>query len=141
MNTPVKIACIQMASESTDKEQNLARAEKFILEACANGANLLILPEIFNVNPSYTNRAEVYTVAEPVPEGMTTQKLLALAKANGVYICGSLLEQAGVDLYSICVLVGPEGFIGKYRKLHLCGAENYYLEPDRASSPTSGVHP
>lgn len=135
MKAPVKIACIQMASESLEKDQNLARAEKFILEACANGANLLILPEIFNSNPSYTDRAEVYTVAEPIPEGKTTGLLLRLAKEQGVYICGSFLEQEGVDLYNTSVLVGPDGFIGKYRKLHLCGAENYYLESGNLGIP------
>jgi predicted amidohydrolase len=135
MNAPVKIACIQMAAEFTETEQNLAHAEELILEACANGANLLILPEVFNVNPTYESRAEVYTVAEPVPEGFTTQKLMALAKAKGVYICGSLLEQDGVDLYNTSILVGPEGLIGKYRKLHQCGAENYYLEPGDLGIP------
>ena len=135
MNTPVKIACIQMAPEAIEKEQNLMKAEKLILEACANGANLLVLPELFNINPTYNNRAEVYTVAESIPTGKTTQLLLRLARENGVYICGSFLEQDGVNLFNTCILVGPEGFIGKYRKLHLCGSENYYLEPGNLGIP------
>lgn len=135
MNAPVKIACIQMAPEAIIKDQNLAKAEQMILEACANGANLLVLPELFNINPTYNNRSEVYTVAESIPTGKTTKLLIRLARENGVYICGSFLEQDGVDLFNTCVLVGPAGFIGKYRKLHLCGTENYYLEPGNLGIP------
>lgn len=124
-----------MAAEALEKDQNLARAEELILAACANGANLLVLPETFNINPSYKNRAEVYTVAEPIPEGKTTRLLLRLANEQGIYICGSFLEQEGVDLFNTSVLVGPDGFIGKYRKLHLCGSENYYLEPGNLGIP------
>lgn len=135
MNSPVKIACIQMASEHHDKTQNIIKAEQFILEACKNGANLLVLPEVFNICASGGNREEVYSNAEPIPDGETTQKLIALAKEHSVYICGSLIEQDGIDLYNTSILVSPNGLIGKYRKLHLCGSENYYLEPGDLGIP------
>ena len=134
MNAPVKIACIQMHAEFQKKQENLNRAEHFIRDACANGANLLVLPEFFT-GTSSRSRAEAYAQAEPIPAGETTRRLLELSAEYGVYICGSFLEQDGVDLYNTSVLTGPEGFIGKYRKLQLCGDETYYYEPGNLGIP------
>lgn len=135
MNASVKIACIQTAPEALDKAENLKKTESFILEACENGANLLVLPELFNLNPYYSNRAEAYAVAEPIPQGETSQLLLRLAKEKGVYICGSFLELDSADIYNTHILAGPDGLVGKYRKLHLCGTEHYYLEPGNLGIP------
>lgn len=134
MNAPVKIACIQMHAEYKQKADNLRRAEAFVEEACANGANLLVLPEVFPGTASKC-RADAYEQAEPIPEGETTRMMLRLAKAHGVYLCGSFIERDGVDLYNTAILTGPEGLIGKYRKLHLCGAELYYYEPGDLGIP------
>lgn len=106
-----------------------------ILEACENGAELLVLPEIFNVGSVAPNREAAYRVSEPVPEGPTTRMLLSLAAEKQVYICGSIAEADGVDLYNTAVLVGPEGFVGKYRKLHLNGNEYLYYEPGDLGIP------
>lgn len=135
MNAPVKIACIQIAPFYRDVDANLEKAERYILEASANGANLLVLPEIFNVGSPGVNRQQAYEQAEPVPSGKTSQWMLKLAKENGVYICGSIIEVDGVKLYNTAILVGPEGFVGKFRKLHLCTHENYYYEPGDLGIP------
>ena len=135
MNAPVKIACIQMHSEYQDLEKNLETARRMILEACDNGANLMVLPEIFNVGSAAPNRAAAYRVSEAVPEGTTTQTLLQLAREKKVYICGSIVEREGVDLYNTAIFVGPDGFIGRYRKLHLNGDEFLYYEPGNLGIP------
>ena len=134
MNAPVKIACIQMYAAYQKKKENLRKAEEMVEEACANGANLLVLPEVFT-GTSCTCRAEAYSQAEPIPDGETTRLLTRLSRTHGVYICGSFIEQDGTDLYNTAILTGPEGLIGKYRKLHLCGDELYYFEPGDLGIP------
>jgi len=134
MNAPVKIACIQMHAEYQKKTENLRHAEELLEQACSNGANLLVLPEAFTAT-SGTARAEAYAGAELIPDGQTTQMLLRLSKAHGVYICGSFIERDGVDLYNTAILTGPDGLIGKYRKIHLCGDEVFYYEPGDLGIP------
>jgi len=134
MHAPVKIACIQMYAAYNEKEQNLRKVESLVQEACKQGANLMVLPEVFT-GASIKSRAEAYTQAEPIPEGQTTQYLLRLSREYGVYICGSFHEQDGVDLYNTSILTGPEGLVGKYRKLHLCETEQFHLEPGNLGIP------
>ena len=133
--SPVKVACVQMETEPGEKEKNLDRALGFIDEACRNGAQLIILPELFTGHSKNGDRAGVYAMAEPVPEGGTTARLAQAAVENRAYICGSFYEIEGKDVYNTSVLVGPEGYIGKYRKLHPCGNENYIIEPGNLGIP------
>ena len=135
MTAPVKIACIQIAPSYRDVDANLEKAERYILEACENGANLLVLPEVFNVGSSGACRQQAYELAELIPGGKTTRWMQQLAEENSVYICGSIIEEEGVKLYNTAILVGPDGYIGKFRKLHLSTHENYYYEPGDLGIP------
>lgn len=135
MNAPVKVACLQMHTVYHDVNANLTTARRMILEACENGANLLVLPEVFNVGGSGATRKDAYEVAEPVPDGKTTRMLLELAEEKQVYICGSILEQDGVDLFNTAVFVGPEGYIGRFRKLHINGGSALIVEPGDLGIP------
>lgn len=133
--SPVRIACIQMEIIEGNVEANLSKAEGFILEACRNGARLIVLPETFNCGFFMDSREQAFKVAEPVPEGRSTQLLIRLAQENDVYICASLLERVGYDVFNAGILVGPDGYIGKYRKLHPCEDEVYFVEPGDLGIP------
>ena len=134
-NAPAKIACIQMDVAQGEVDKNLEKAGALIREACGNGANLLVLPEMFNCGCVFENREQVYAVAEEVPGGKTANYLEKLAREHRVYIAGSLCELDGVDIYNTSILVGPEGYIGKYRKLHPCEDEVYWVEPGDLGIP------
>ena len=118
IQSPAKIACIQMRISYCRVEENLAEADRLIEAACANGATLLILPETFTTGSAFDTRAEAYAVAEAIPDGRTSQFLLKKAREHGVYITGSFVERDGADLYNTAVLAGPDGLVGKFRKLH-----------------------
>ena len=133
--SPVRIACIQMEIAEGNVDANLIKVESFIQEACGKGANLIVLPETFSCGFFMDHREQAYEVAESVPEGRTTQMLVRLAKEFSVYICGSILERVGYDIFNAAVLVGPDGYIGKYRKLHPCEDEVYYVEPGDLGLP------
>lgn len=133
--SPAKVACVQMPLVQGDKGQNLATARRMVEEACAHGANLLILPELFNSGSVIGDRAEAFSLAEPVPGGRSVALLLELAEKHGVYLVASLLERQGPDLFNTAVLAGPEGLVGKYRKLHPCEDEVYWVEPGDLGLP------
>ena len=133
--SPARVACVQMELVQGNKEQNLGTARRMVKAAVDGGANLLVLPELFNSGSMIDSRAEAFSLAESIPDGQSTQLLLELAEAYGIYIVASLLERKGPDLYNTAVLAGPEGLVGKYRKLHPCEDEVYWVEPGDLGLP------
>ncbi len=91
--------------------------------------DLLVLPELFNTGYVFTRRSEARRLAEPVPSGKTTRALIALAGKHRLHIVAGIAERVGARLYNSSVLVGPNGHIGTYRKLHLFYREKLWFEP------------
>lgn len=120
-----KIAVVQMESKLGKPTQNLRRAEHYIGEAVAQGADLICLPEAFSTSGNILEVADV-SVTIPGPE---TDFLREQAKQAGVHIVAGLLER-GDDgkYYSTSVLCGPEGtLLGHYRRVHCHELEARYL--------------
>lgn len=120
-----KIAVVQMESKLGKPAQNLRRAEHYIGEAAARGADLICLPEAFSTSGNILEAAEV---SVPVP-GPETEFLCAQAKQAGVYLVAGLLERGDDgNFYSTSVLCGPEGtMLGCYRRVHCHELEARYL--------------
>lgn len=116
-----------------DKSANLKKYMDFIDEAASNGADLIVFPEqslqaylkSLSAMP-FSDYEYQHDNAEVVPDGESTQALIAKAKEKNVYIIWGMTEKSAEDdvvMYNTMVLVGPEGFVGKYRKVHLPGDE------------------
>lgn len=92
-------------------------------------ADLVVLPELCTSGYQFTTGQEVRDLAEPVPDGPTTRRLMDIAKRRGMYIVAGLPEQDGARCYNSAVLVGPSGLIGRYRKTHLFHEETVWFTP------------
>jgi N-carbamoylputrescine amidase len=57
------------------------------------------------------------------------------ARSHGLYIVAGIAELADQALFNSAVVVGPEGFVGVYRKNHLWGEENLFFEPGNLGVP------
>jgi len=127
----VKLCAIQMEPKIGYKEQNVKRSIEMIHEAADNDANLIVLPELCNTGYMFNNREEVYEVAEVIPEGDTIQKWIQVAKDRNIYICAGIAEVAkdGIRCYNSALLLGPAGYIGTHRKLHLWCDDKVFFEP------------
>jgi predicted amidohydrolase len=101
-----------------DKSANLERLESFAREAAASGARLVVFPECAVTGYCFESREEAWPLAEPVP-GPAVERLGRLARALGVHLVFGLIERDGDRLFNALALVGPEGFIAGYRKVHL----------------------
>jgi len=132
--SPARVACIQMDVAQSDAAVNLETAHRLIGQACDNGATLLVLPEQFNIGIMMKSRENAYRAAEPIP-GKTADFLVEIAQQRKVYIVASQVEQEGYDLYNTAILAGPDGLLGKYRKLHPCGDEAYWFEGGNLGIP------
>jgi len=106
-----------------DKAENRRNVEARIRDAAADGVDLIVLPEIWNVG--YFNFEEYASGAEPI-DGPTMTRLQGLADELDVYLhTGSIVEGDGDDLYNTSGLVSPEGeLLDTYRKVHLFGYES-----------------
>jgi len=101
----------------------------------AGGAQLIVLPELANTGYAYRNREEAFALAETVPEGPSAQAWIDFAREHQVYLAAGLAELDGHKLYDCAVLVGPDGFIGKYRKAHLWNLEKLWFSPGDLGFP------
>ena len=106
--------------------QNLDRVAAKLDEA---ETDLLVLPELCASGYQFVSKEEVATLAEPVPDGPTTRRLIELAKKRRMVIVAGLPERAGSAYYNSAVVVGPSGFIGCYRKTHLFFEETLFFTP------------
>lgn len=91
--------------------------------------DLMVLPELFASGYQFVSREEVESLAEPVPDGPTTQRLIELAKGGNFHIVGGLPERSGDRCYNSALLVGPTGLLGTYRKTHLFFEETLFFSP------------
>jgi predicted amidohydrolase len=91
--------------------------------------DLLVLPELFASGYQFVSKEEVESLAESVPDGVTTKRLIELARDRGMHIVAGLPERQGRHCYNSAVLVGPAGLIGVYRKAHLFFEETLYFTP------------
>ena len=103
-----------------DVEANLKHFTQFIEQAAAKGARLICFPELALV--SYSTHKDVLLHAEKIP-GPTTTKLETIARRFDVYISAGMAEQDDDHFHITQLLVGPQGYLGKYRKNHPTGGE------------------
>ena len=119
MKEKIKIALAQISCKQGNKAENIKKIESRVTKAKRQGAELVIFPELSVTG--YTMRDQIYELAETIP-GHSTTVLEKLAKKTGTYIVfgmPELSEKTKATIYNAAVLVGPNGFIGKYRKMYL----------------------
>ncbi|MFZ1504985.1 MAG: nitrilase-related carbon-nitrogen hydrolase [Nitrospira sp.] len=92
-------------------------------------ADLIVLPELFATGYQFVSQEEVFQLAEPVPDGATTKRLADMAARRGMTIVAGLPELDGRRCFNSAVVVGPNGFIGCYRKTHLFFEETLWFTP------------
>ncbi|WP_447643869.1 nitrilase family protein [Nocardioides zeae] len=127
----VRVAAVQ-SDPQVGLENKAANVEATLAQvrACAaEGARLVVLPELASTGYSFDTREEAYAHAEPVPDGPTCTAWAELARELDVYVVAGIAESDGVQLFDTAVLIGPEGFIGKYRKTHLWNREKLIFTP------------
>lgn len=131
----VKVACVQMQPKVGHKDVNIKKSLSMIAEAARNGANLIVLPELANSGYVFNSREEAFELSEEIPNGKTTKAWTESAKKNNVYIVAGINERDKDLLYNSSVIVGPNGYIGTFRKVHLWNEENLFFEPGNLGFP------
>jgi predicted amidohydrolase len=119
MKNRIKVCLAQTDSKREDKKANISKMEGIAFEAKEHAADLVIFPELSLTG--YVVRDQIYELAETIP-GPSTKKIEEIAKKTGTHIIFGMPEvsnKARATIFNTAVIVGPEGFIGKYRKMYL----------------------
>jgi len=111
-----------------EPERVLAEIADWCARAEQESAELVLFPELVIHGHCTPN---TYQLAEAVPEGPTVRRLEAIARAHGQVIAAGLSEKEHDIVYNTVVLVGPHGYIGKQRKLHMSRDEAFYYKGGR----------
>lgn len=121
----LRVAAVQMVSANGLVAENLARARQWAEQAARQGAELVLLPELFAIG--FELNAHAWSSAEP-QGGPTERWLTETSRTHGFYIGGSYLERRGDDYFNTFALSGPMGVIGRVRKRHPCSLEAYIFK-------------
>lgn len=122
----MKVGVFQFAPTFGDIQANLKRIENALEQI---HADLLVLPELCTTGYQFISSEEVKSLAEPVPEGVSTQRLTQLCKRKQFYLVFGIAEKTKEGAYNSAVLLGPEGWLGTYRKTHLFYEEKLWFLP------------
>ncbi len=124
----VKVGIAQMKCVE-DKQLNIVRYTEKVRELAAQGAQIICLQELFaSLYFCDEERYVNFQLAEPIPEGLTCQHFMALAKELGVVLVCSLFEKRAEGLYhnTTAVIDADGSYLGKYRKMHIPDDPGYY---------------
>lgn len=130
----VTVAAVQMRC-GREAGENIAKAEKMVREAAAEGANVILLPELFERQYfCQERRYDYYKFAKPTAENDAVRHFRPIAKELGVVLPVSFYEKDGCVLYNSVAMLDADGaLLGVYRKTHIPDdhfyQEKFYFTP------------
>ena len=114
-------AAAQFENRDGDKEHNLTRIRHLTRRAVERGADIVCFHE--GCIPAYSwlqplSASRLSAIAEPVPDGPSVRALMAIAAEFHIVVAAGLMEIDGDCVYNTYVVVGPDGYLARHRKLH-----------------------
>jgi predicted amidohydrolase len=113
-----KIACIQMDVAIGDVEANRRKIIDRMRTAADCGAEMVIFPECALTGYCFDSLEDAVPFAEPI-DGPSSEAIAEACRKTGTHAVAGFIEKAGSNFYNAAMLIGPNGVIGGYRKVHL----------------------
>ena len=132
MSDPIKIAVAQIDIAFADRERNLARMIQVLKETTGQGAKLTIFPEAALTGYCFDSLDEAKPFAESL-DGPSAEAIAVACKRTGTHVVAGYIERDGASFYNAAMLVGADGVIGNYRKVHLpfLGVDRFLTPGDK----------
>lgn len=129
----VKVAAVQMSIPDT-VEQSIEKAEKLVRNAAEMGANVVLLPELFETKYFCQERQyEYYELALPIEENPAVKRFAQVSQELGLVMPISVFERDGNVLYNSIAMLDGGKLLGVYRKTHIPDdhfyQEKFYFTP------------
>ena len=126
------VACVQMDVAIGDVEANRRRIVERMRTAAESGAELVIFPECALTGYCFDSLEEAAPFAETI-DGRSSEAISEVCRETGAHAVVGFIEKDGPDCYNAAMLVGPDGVIGDYRKVHLpfLGVDRFLTPGDK----------
>lgn len=113
----IRVAAVQMNGLLGQTKHNLDEIQSWCIRAAEKGAELALFPEL--AIHGHWVAPECWSAAEAVPGGPSVKRLEQIATERQLFVSVGMSEKERDVVYNCQVLVGPDGYIGKSRKLHM----------------------
>jgi predicted amidohydrolase len=123
-----RVAAVSMNGFLGEPERVLTAIDDWCEKAAGAGAELVLFPELVIHGHCTPN---TWDLAEAVPDGPNVRRLEEIARRHRLIVCAGLSEKENNIVFNTQVLVGPQGYIGKQRKLHLSRDEVFFYKGGR----------
>lgn len=127
---PIKVAAIDFIPAWGDLSGNITRLVAAVEQVAKEDVDYAVFPETALCGYLFSDYEEIYPYLDTIP-GKTTEAILPLLKTYNLYISIGIaeLDVATGVAYNSAVLMGPEGIIGKYRKIGLNSQDQKLFAP------------
>jgi predicted amidohydrolase len=127
-----KIACVQMDVAIGEVEANRRKIVERMRTAAESGAELVIFPECALSGYCFESLEEAAPFAERI-DGPSAEAISEACRETGLQVVAGFIEKEGANFYNAAMLVGPDGVIGNYRKVHLpfLGVDRFLTPGDK----------
>lgn len=127
----IRVAAVSMDGGLGTPDRSLERIASYCGQAQQAGVDLVLFPELAVHGHCTPNTWEI---AEPVPDGPSVRRLIEFAQRWGLFLSAGMSEKEADLVFNTQVLVGPQGFIGKQRKIHMSRDEGFFYKGGREIS-------
>lgn len=128
MPRTIKVATVQMDAMPAPIAERLERAERIVAQTAQAGAQLVVLPELFNTGYAYTD--DNYELAEPLG-GVTSTWMKDTSTRLGIHLAGAFLLLDRSEIYDTMLLFSPGGQMWRYDKNYPWAWERAYFRGRR----------
>ncbi len=129
----MKLSIIQFTPVFGDIDKNIEQISELMKDI--GDADLIVLPELASTGYKFKDRDEAMTLSEKAEDSRFLSFLSDVASGKKCYIVAGFNERDGDLLYNSSVLMGSNGVVGIYHKLHLFGDEKKIFEPGNSGLP------
>lgn len=133
----MKIGFAQFCPALGEPQANLSTIERLVRSQ--PDADLLVLPELANSGYNFVSKEQAWETSEEITSSTTVGQLIELCREQKMHLVCGINERDGDKLFNSTVLLGPEGVVGKYRKMHLFMNEKDIFQPGDMGLPVFDI--
>jgi predicted amidohydrolase len=136
-NTIIKAGFLQFQPQLGNPDENMRRIGQIFNQV--ENANLIVLPELSNSGYNFESKEQAFSLAEESSHSRFIDFLTTLSDKYNTFIVSGFNDREKDKLFNSSILVGPEGLIGKYRKMHLFMNEWDFFEKGNLGLPVFNI--
>ena len=133
----MKVGFMQLAPVLGSVDRTIRKIDDLLEDV--RGVDILVLPELCNSGYNFESRNQAWETSESTNKSVFISYVESVCRRHQLHVVTGFNEREGSSLYNSAVLVGPDGYLGKYRKLHLYLNERDHFTPGDVGLPVFDI--